>query len=303
MSFAALLSWSVLIVVPFAVGCGSYRPPSIPFHATASTTQDWHEVLSRPAHVSLQTFETGRVRVHRSDIIDLEDPRARGLSDEEIFAPVFAHLIHHDVFGDYLIDTGLDRSFERTTSGDARGLFAFKMYALQGPGEDIVSRLAAEHVSLQGVFFTHLHPDHVSGATSLPRNIRYIAGTGEDPVSAGFFFFQDALSGVSRLERIDFAGAAAIPPLGPSVDVFGDGSIWAISTPGHSKGHISYLVVTKSGPVLLSGDASHTRWGFEHGVPPGKSSEDAEGARRSLAQLELFAHEFPEVRVVFGHSM
>jgi glyoxylase-like metal-dependent hydrolase (beta-lactamase superfamily II) len=127
------------------------------------------------------------------------------------------------------------------------------------------------------------------------------SANGESPVSAGFFFYEDALRGVARVERIDFAGAAAIPPLGPSVDVFGDGSLWAISTPGHSKGHISYLIVTKAGPVLLTGDASHTRWGFEHGVPPGKTNEDAAGARRSLAQLALFANEYPEVKIVFGH--
>jgi glyoxylase-like metal-dependent hydrolase (beta-lactamase superfamily II) len=45
-------------------------------------------------------------------------------------------------------------------------------------------------------------------------------------------------------------------PLGPSVDIFGDGSFWAISVPGHTDDDIAYLI---NGPtaILLTGDASH----------------------------------------------
>jgi len=41
-------------------------------------------------------------------------------------------------------------------------------------------------------------------------------------------------------------------------DVFGDGSVMIISTPGHTPGHQSLLVtLPKTGPVLLSGDLYH----------------------------------------------
>ena len=41
-------------------------------------------------------------------------------------------------------------------------------------------------------------------------------------------------------------------------DVFGDGSVVIISTPGHTPGHQSLLVnLNKTGPVLLSGDLYH----------------------------------------------
>jgi N-acyl homoserine lactone hydrolase len=41
-------------------------------------------------------------------------------------------------------------------------------------------------------------------------------------------------------------------------DVFGDGSVMIISTPGHTPGHQSLLVnLKKTGPVLLSGDLYH----------------------------------------------
>jgi len=41
-------------------------------------------------------------------------------------------------------------------------------------------------------------------------------------------------------------------------DVFGDGSVTILSTPGHTPGHQSLLVkLPKTGTVVLSGDAVH----------------------------------------------
>ena len=43
-------------------------------------------------------------------------------------------------------------------------------------------------------------------------------------------------------------------------DVFGDGSVTIIATPGHTPGHQSLLVrLPKTGAVVLSGDASTSR--------------------------------------------
>ena len=85
------------------------------------------------------------------------------------------------------------------------------------------------------------------------------------------------------------------------IERLGDGDLWAISTPGHTTGHVSYLVNTKGGWVLLTGDASHTRWGFENNVVPGWSEDEAL-AKKSLTALRKFSLENKEVRVVFGHE-
>jgi glyoxylase-like metal-dependent hydrolase (beta-lactamase superfamily II) len=43
-------------------------------------------------------------------------------------------------------------------------------------------------------------------------------------------------------------------------DVFGDGGVIILSTPGHTPGHQSLLVkLPKTGAVVLSGDAAHFR--------------------------------------------
>lgn len=87
------------------------------------------------------------------------------------------------------------------------------------------------------------------------------------------------------------------------IDVFGDGALFAIATPGHSAGHTSYLVNATSGPVLPVGDASHHAFAYEHGIGPrGQTAEDDRRAQRSLDRLRAFAAAHPEVRVARGHD-
>ncbi len=301
-----LLTAAALAFALSGVACGSARPPGSRFpRAVNPVAQDWATVLRRDAHVNLEIWETGRVRVARKDILDFADPKVPAkFAKDDLFVPVYAHLLRHDERGAFLIDAGLDRSFSRVTSGDMQGLFARRFYAVQRPGEDVVSRLDNDRIALRGIFFTHLHPDHASGAESLPRDIPFIVGKGERPKSYSFLLYNDALHDVIGLDEIDFAGVPAMPPLGPSLDVFGDGSVWAIHTPGHTNSHLSFVVVTKTGPVLFTGDVSHTRWGFDNDVVPGGSSDgDPKDSRRSLDQLRAFAKTYPEVRVVYGHEL
>ena len=48
-------------------------------------------------------------------------------------------------------------------------------------------------------------------------------------------------------------------------DVFGDGSVIILSTPGHTPGHQSLLVkLPKTGAILLSGDAVHFKENWDN---------------------------------------
>jgi N-acyl homoserine lactone hydrolase len=83
------------------------------------------------------------------------------------------------------------------------------------------------------------------------------------------------------------------------IDVFGDGSLFAILTPGHTAGHV-YLARTPTGPVLFTGDACHTRWGWEHGVEPGSFTFERESERKSLLQLKALSERHPKMIVTLG---
>jgi glyoxylase-like metal-dependent hydrolase (beta-lactamase superfamily II) len=86
------------------------------------------------------------------------------------------------------------------------------------------------------------------------------------------------------------------------VDIFGDGSVWALSVPGHTPGSTAYLVRTPGGPKLLVGDASHTSWGWIHGVEPGTFSADRPRSAESLATLRDLVRDHPAIEVYLGHQ-
>jgi glyoxylase-like metal-dependent hydrolase (beta-lactamase superfamily II) len=89
---------------------------------------------------------------------------------------------------------------------------------------------------------------------------------------------------------------------GDVMDIFGDGSAFAISTPGHTPGSTAYLLRTPKGPVLLTGDTSHTRWGWEHGVEPGSYTADQPMNLKSLLVLKDIVRRHPATDVRPGHQ-
>ena len=86
------------------------------------------------------------------------------------------------------------------------------------------------------------------------------------------------------------------------VDIFGDGSAFAISVPGHTQGSTAYLVRTPKGPVLITGDTSHTRWGWENNVEPGDYTRDNDKNLKSLLSLKALVARHPTIDVRLGHQ-
>ena len=66
-------------------------------------------------------------------------------------------------------------------------------------------------------------------------------------------------------------------------DVFGDGSVTLVSTPGHTPGHQSLLVHLKnSGFIILSGDVAHTEENFEKDIVRSLNTDKA----KSIASMD-----------------
>ncbi|VAW07849.1 MBL-fold metallo-hydrolase superfamily, partial [hydrothermal vent metagenome] len=85
-------------------------------------------------------------------------------------------------------------------------------------------------------------------------------------------------------------------------DVFGDGSVTILATPGHTPGHTSLLVNLKnSGPVLLTGDLYHLLESREKRIVP-TFNTDAEETLRSMDRFEALAAE-TGARVVIQHVL
>ena len=91
---------------------------------------------------------------------------------------------------------------------------------------------------------------------------------------------------MSQPTKPAFAATQKFEKLAGDRDVFGDGSITILSTPGHTPGHQSLLVVLpKTGALVLSGDAVHFQDNWEHRrVPSMNTSRD-----QTLASLQRIA--------------
>jgi N-acyl homoserine lactone hydrolase len=129
--------------------------------------------------------------------------------------------------------------------------------------------------------FSHTHGDHVgnanlfASATLYIQQAEYDAAFGPEP---GKFGFVPA--------TYDKLRNSQVVKLHGDADVFGDGSVKIISTPGHTPGHQSLLVhLPKTGAVVLSGDVAHFRENFDNRRVPGFNF-DIEQSRQSMDKID-----------------
>jgi glyoxylase-like metal-dependent hydrolase (beta-lactamase superfamily II) len=118
-----------------------------------------------------------------------------------------------------------------------------------------LSELDLNPSNIKFVAVSHGHPDHIGNINLFPQSTLLVQKAEyESPTPYG-----QALQ----------AGTSAVTKLEGDYDVFGDGSVTIISTPGHTPGHQSLLVkLPKTGALLLSGDAVHFKSNWEHrGLP------------------------------------
>jgi glyoxylase-like metal-dependent hydrolase (beta-lactamase superfamily II) len=107
------------------------------------------------------------------------------------------------------------------------------------------------------VAISHSHGDHIGNLKLFPRATILMQQAEWD-----FAFADPAKSPLPASQKVE--------KLNGDHDVFGDGSVMILSTPGHTPGHESLLVMLhKTGPVLLTGDAVHFKDNWDNRRVPG----------------------------------
>ncbi len=266
--------------------------------------------LGMPGILSAKTVSSCSWVVPLSGMVNLEHPKAiaAGLEDRDEPIEMYFHVLRHPTRGMFIIDTGVERA-QRDDPDKAlfRGLLASVMNVeamkVQMPLGDWLKQ---QPDPLAGVFLTHLHLDHIAGMRDVPARTPIYSGPGETKASKLENMFvqgvvDEALEGKAALREWKYS-ADSDGRFAGLVDIFGDGSLWAIWVPGHTPGSTAYLAHTTDGPVLYTGDASHTAWGWEHGVEPGEFTADREENAIHLAKLKALVDEFPQIQVRLGHQ-
>lgn len=278
-----------------------------------SSLAEMENLIDVPGPIDVETINSADWTVSLGGLLNLKSAAAREahLSDRPEPIHVFAHVLHHPKFGTFLVDTGISEALLDDLSGHGvswpvRMFMPLNKMQVKNSTAQILARTPG---GIQGIFFTHLHVDHIAGMPDIPGSVPLYVGRSESTHTS----FQNAFvrgtttrlfEGKADLQewpfRLDKEHKNLV--IGDVVDIFGDGSAFAISVPGHTPGSTAYLLRTPKGPVLLTGDACHTRWGWEHGVEPGSYTADQALNRKSLLLLKDLAGRHPRMDVRLGHQ-
>jgi N-acyl homoserine lactone hydrolase len=294
----------LLLVLALAfAGCAVTSHATEPASAASHPLDALEAIVDEPGPIRFHHVRAADWAVSLAGLLDLDHPEARaaGLEDrdEPIHIDLFA--LEHPEAGLYLVDSGIHDGFVDWAQNDASFLLrmALNLEALdvKRTTREVVDALGAP----AGVLLTHLHLDHLLGLPDLPAATPVYVGPGEAHARN---FMNTLVRGTTDhfLEGKGPLRELAATAEAPAVDLLGDGSIWAIHAPGHTRGSMAYVARTPEGPVLMMGDVCHTTFGFERGVPPGEFTQDHEENARSLAMLRDLASRHPSMRVFLGHQ-
>lgn len=153
------------------------------------------------------------------------------------------YLIHHRSEGYLLWDTGSTDLLSALPEGQAVPAIGQTWYRRQTLVAALGS-LGVKPADVHYIAISHVHPDHSGNVDELPE-----------------------ATVIMQKAEWDYALTLPQRPFSPEhkrqltegdKDLFGDGSLVILSTPGHTPGHQSLLVhLDKTGYVVLSGDVVH----------------------------------------------
>lgn len=233
--------------------------------------------------VELVPLECGWIRQARSIL-------EAGAPEEEIETPVPAWLVRHPR-ETLLFDAGLHPGLAR--SPESLGRLASLFTPILEEGGSIRGRLQQAGVDPDAaltVILSHCHFDHVGGLCELPNARLLVQRTEWEAALPG-----DGLGYDPALYDLGHD----VTTVDGDFDLFGDGAITCIPTPGHSAGHQSLRVATANGPILVAADACYFARTLDGGALP-SFGYDREAQRRSLGRLR--AERSAGARVIPGHD-
>jgi N-acyl homoserine lactone hydrolase len=213
--------------------------------------------------------------------------------DGRVRLPIPSWLVLHPR-GTLVFDTGLHRQLQSDTSriGSLERVFAVDF----APGQELSARLEQAGVDPAAVdlaVFSHLHFDHCGGTELVPEARLVVQRSEWEAAHHPKLIAHDVYN------PDDFDLGHDVQLVDGEHDVFGDGSVVCLPTPGHTVGHQSLRVGLDSGPVVLTGDCVYFRRQLdEMRTPPfGADLDQQRASMRGLARLERDG-----CRLLFGHD-
>jgi len=175
------------------------------------------------------------------------DPGVYGLTKEQVGSPDMSDpcflVVHPN--GTLLWETGIDEVVENR-------LERFRQDRMIRTLKDQLAEIGYKPAGITYLAISHLHGDHAGNANDYAGSTWIVEKAERD-----YMFAEGVPSNINPREYAALKSSKTIVKQGDH-DVFGDGSVVVLSTPGHTPGHQSLFVnLRKNGPVVLSGDLYH----------------------------------------------
>lgn len=264
--------------------------------------------------VHVELFDTGSCR-------QSEHLMHRHASWRSVTIPSYAAAVVHPRAGVVVIDTGYAPRFLTATEHLPGRAHRWATPPVVPFPPALVDQLAIRAIrpdEVRHVVATHAHADHTSGLLDFPEATVHLSGHELPEHWQSMTVLQHLLH--SRLVEVfpaDLAERTAPVESSPLVptglaalpeghDLLGDGSVLAISLPGHTAGHIGvYLPATQGAPILLVGDAAWHRAAFlADDLPPRvilSRMHNPTTYAATIAALAQVNRHHPEVMIVPAH--
>ena len=182
-----------------------------------------------------------------------------------------------------------DTGVPETSLNDPRGwstLPKLIVYHLDRSLTDQLAEIGLKPGDIGRVAISHTHGDHIGNMGLFPSstivmqqaeyNWIHSPNGPNDNVNQLMALARQLLGTPEKLQLID-----------GDTDVFGDGSVMLVSTPGHTPGHQSLLIhLRNSGFIILSGDVVHLQGNFQKDIVPSLNTSKPE----SIASMEKVRH-------------
>jgi N-acyl homoserine lactone hydrolase len=269
----------------------------------------------RGASVRLQPLVTGRFVApparYLREQARLAGLRALGLGvpgREWLDVPIPAFLVEHPGAGPILVDTGLHPSVAVKPKANLGRLPPFVFKDLQMDPEQAASaQLRAkgiEHVEV--VVMTHLHVDHASAISEFPHATFVVSKAEWEAATShgqlhGYVRRQFDHAFDYRLLDFEGPGVESFAGFGRCLDLFGDGAVRCVYTPGHTLGHLSVVLRLREREVLLTGDAIYLRRNLDEMRLSHRTADD-HLYERSLREIRQYTRETPDALVIPSHD-
>ncbi len=220
-----------------------------------------------------------------------------GRDDVRYTMPCPSYLIEHPK-GLVLFDTGVNPKVADDPLGYWGGVATYLQVRFSP--DDAVDRqlnlLGYKPDDVKYVVVSHLHLDHSGGMALFPK-AQFLIMKGELPYAywpenhnRRAFIFNDLVP-TRRFNWREFEG---------DTDIFGDGSLQILKTPGHTPGECSLFVRLPHRPIVLTGDTLHIRAQFDTLAGMGVDWDKA-AAVESIKRLKRI-RDLGEAKVWVGHD-